>query len=181
MNTFDEIILHRRSIRKYDATRPVSMNELELLIHAAQEAPSWKNQQTTRYYVALGTSMVNKARPCLENSNPQKTEGAGAIVVSTFVRDVVGFRDGVPDNEGGNGWGWYDMGLQNALFMLKAAELDIDTLVIGLRKESELRQLFGIPENEIVGPVIAVGHRVEDAKRPPRKELSEILKVLRED
>ena len=48
-------------------------------------------------------------------------------------------------------------------------------MVIGLRRERELRQLFRIPEDEIIGPVIAVGHRVEDANRPPRKELTDIL------
>lgn len=175
MSTFDQIIQHRRSIRKYDAARTISREEIEMLVRAAQEAPSWKNLQATRYYVALGSEMVNRVRPCLENSNPMKTEGAGAIIVSTFVRNIVGFSHGEPDNEGGNGWGWYDMGLQNALLLTKAAEADIDTLVIGLRRESELRQFFHIPEDEIIGPVIAVGHRVENAKRPPRKELADIL------
>ena len=82
----------------------------------------------------------------------------------------------MPDNEGGNGWGWYDLGLQNAYLLLKAAELDLDTLVIGIRDADELRALLQIPEDETIGAVIAVGHRVEDVQRPPRKALDDIVR-----
>jgi len=172
--TLNEIALHRRSIRKYDG-RPVTREELQTLVRFAQEAPSWKNQQTSRYHIVISPEMVAKARTCLGGTNPQKTEGVGALVIATFKHDIVGHTHGVPDNEGGNGWGWYDLGLQNAYLLLKAAELDIDTLVIGIRHADQLRALLQIPEDETIGAVIAVGHRVEDAKRPPRKELEEIV------
>lgn len=174
MNTLNDIARHRRSIRKYNG-RAVSREELETLVRFAQEAPSWKNQQTSRYHIVTSPDTLLAARQCLAGSNPQKTEGVGALIVTSFQHNVVGHTHGVPDNEGGNGWGWYDLGLQNAYLLLKAAEMDLDTLVIGIRSAEQLRQLLSIPEDETIGAVIAVGHRVEDATRPPRKELSDIV------
>ncbi|MCR4994244.1 MAG: nitroreductase family protein [Bacteroidales bacterium] len=174
--TLNEIALHRRSIRKYNG-QPVSREELEALVRFAQEAPSWKNQQTSRYHIVCSADVISKARACLGGSNPQKTEGVSALIVTSFKHDIVGHTHGQPDNEGGNGWGWYDLGLQNAYLLLKAAELDIDTLVIGIRNAEELRSLLQIPEDETIGAVIAVGHRVENAQRPPRKEFDEIVSV----
>lgn len=173
--SLDSIALHRRSIRKYDG-RPVTREELETLIRFAQEAPSWKNQQTSRYHIVTSAEKLAAARQCLRGSNPQKTENAGALIVTSFKRDIVGHTHGVPDNEGGNGWGWYDLGLQNAYLLLKAAELNLDTLVIGIRDADELRALLQIPEDETIGAVIAVGHRVEDVQRPPRKALDDIVR-----
>ena len=63
-----------------------------------------------------------------------------------------------------------------AYLLLKAAEMNLDTLVIGIRHANQLRALLQIPEDETIGAVIAVGHRVEDAKRPPRKELDDIAR-----
>ncbi|MCR5819916.1 MAG: nitroreductase family protein [Bacteroidaceae bacterium] len=176
VKTLDEIAATRRSIRKYDASQSVSRAELETVIKFAQEAPSWKNQQTSRYHVVCSPDLVLKLRDCLGGTNPQKTEGAKALIVTTFRHNIVGFnREGVADNEVGNGWGFYDLGLQNAYLLLKAAEIGLDTLVIGIRNEPSIRVLLNIPEDETIAAVIAVGHRIEDAQRPPRKELDSIV------
>lgn len=171
----EEIAAKRRSIRKYNG-QTVTREELETIVRFAQEAPSWKNQQTSRYHIVTTPATIIAARQCLGGSNPQKTEGVGALIITSFKHDIVGHTHGVPDNEGGNGWGWYDLGLQNAYLLLKASEMDLDTLVIGIRSAEQLRNLLHIPEDESIGAVIAVGHRVEDAQRPPRKDLDEIVK-----
>lgn len=46
----------------------------------------------------------------------------------------------------GNGWGCYDLGLQNENFVLKAAELGYGTLIMGLRDGEQLRKVLDIPE-----------------------------------
>ncbi len=43
------------------------------------------------------------------------------------------------DNELGNGWGCYDLGLQNENLILKAKELGYGTLIMGLRATSSVR------------------------------------------
>ena len=62
------------------------------------------------------------------------------------------------------------------LFQLKASELGFDTLVIGIRDADALRTALGIPEDEIITAAIAVGKRKEDANRPPRKPVDEIVR-----
>ena len=116
-----EVLETRRSVRKYDPNVSVTREQMEELIRAAQEAPSWKNSQTGRYYCVLSEEIVNKIRKnCLPGArNAEKSEHA-ALIVTTFVHNRAGFQtDGTPDNELGNGWGCYDLGLQNANLILK--------------------------------------------------------------
>ena len=176
------IALKRRSVRKYDPAKGVTKEEIEAIVRFAQEAPSWKNQQTTRYYVAMNQEIIDAVRESFAGAgNFTKTIGVGALIISTFRHNIVGFnREGQPDNDGGNSWGWYDQGMQNAYLLLKAAELGLDTLVIGIRSAEVLRRVCQIPDTETIGAVIAVGHRAEgeNPARPPRKELEEILTFL---
>ena len=122
---FQKVLETRRSVRKYDPNVSVTREQMEELIRAAQEAPSWKNSQTGRYYCVLSEEIVNKIREnCLPGArNAEKSEHA-ALIVTTFVHNRAGFQtDGTPDNELGNGWGCYDLGLQNANLILKATDL----------------------------------------------------------
>ncbi|MEE1222022.1 MAG: nitroreductase family protein [Bacteroidaceae bacterium] len=174
MKTLDELLAWRRSIRKYDATKGVSREEIEQMVAAAIEAPSWKNCQTTRYHVAT-SGAVDRVKACLATQNVATTEGVQALVVVTFKHNIVGFeRSGEPTNELGNAWGTYDAGLSNAFFLLKAAELGVDTIVLGLRDAEALRQTLNIPEEQSVVSVIGLGHRIETPDRPKRKTVDVI-------
>ena len=153
---------------------------MEALIRAAQEAPSWKNSQTGRYYCVLSREIVDKIRAtCLPGAgNAGKSENA-ALIVTTFVHDRAGFqKDGTADNELGNGWGCYDLGLQNENLILKAAELGLSTLIMGLRNADKIREMLSIPEAETIVAVIAVGKADEEPSRPKRRELEDVLKIF---
>ena len=69
------------------------------------------------------------------------------------------------------------MGLQNSYLILKAKELGYDTLIMGLRDEAKLRQIFSIPDDEIMLPVIAIGKADGELVNRPRKTLTEVLKI----
>ena len=56
--------------------------------------------------------------------------------------------------------------------------MGFDTLSMGYRDADGLRQLFGIPEEEAVMAVIALGYRADDPTRPARKSLDEIVKFF---
>ena len=103
---FMELIEKRRSIRAFDASRKVTKEEMEKLVYAAIQAPSWKNSQTARYYAVLSDGMIEKvSAECLPAFNAASAKGA-ALVVTTFVSNRSGFeRDGNATNECGNGWG----------------------------------------------------------------------------
>ena len=56
----DKVLESRRSVRKYDDTKQVAEKDLETIIEAAIQAPSWKNSQTARYYAVLDKDVHNK-------------------------------------------------------------------------------------------------------------------------
>lgn len=176
--TFQEALEQRKSIRKYIA-RPVEEEKVREMIEAAMLAPSWKNSQTTHYYVAMG-EMLQKVRDALPAFNQRNTENAPVLIVSTFVTCVSGYdvKAGEPSNELGNGWGAYDCGLHDMALLLKASELGLSTLVMGIRDAEKLREVLSVPAYEQIVSVIAVGYAAVDPERPARKELTEIAKFF---
>ena len=117
-------------------------------------------------------------RECLPEMNAGKCENA-VLLVSTFVHNRAGFqKDGTADNEIGNGWGCYDLGLQNENLILKAEELGYGTLIMGIRDADKIREFCSVPETETVVGVIAVGVPGEEPGRPKRKDTEEIVKFL---
>lgn len=101
------------------------------------------------------------------------------LIITTFVHDRAGFqKDGSADNELGNGWGCYDLGLQNENLILKATDLGLSTLIMGLREADRLREILNIPETETIVSVIAVGKAAEDPIRPHRKRTQRNRKIL---
>ena len=176
---FQNLIEKRRTVRKYAAGNSVSKEDVLAMVKAAQEAPSWKNSQTGRYYCIMNEQDVARFREtCLPQMNAGKCENA-VLIVSTFVHNRAGFqRDGSADNELGNGWGCYDLGLQNENLVLKATELGYGTLIMGIRDADEIREFCDVPESETVVAVIAVGVPGEEPGRPKRKETGDIVKFL---
>lgn len=175
--SFSEVLKSRRSIRNFDATKTISQDEVYSLLLEAQEAPSWANQQPSKYYVAISPEKVDAVRELI-GMNKERTAGAPVFIVSTYERDKSGFFRGEATNEIGNGWGAYDNGLSNAYLILQARAMGFDTLIMGMRDGEGLRLLLGISENETVMAVIALGYRAEEPNRPERKSMEEVVKFF---
>ena len=175
--TLDEVFASRRSIRAYQAGKAVSEAELRELFLATQNAPSWANQQPSKYYVALGDE---KREAVLEliGGNKDRVINASAFIVSTFEKGKSGFFRGNPVDATGDFWGAYDNGLSNAYLVLKARAMGFDTLIMGMRDADALRTLFSIPENEAVLAVIALGYRAQDPSTPAHRPLDEVVKFF---
>ena len=175
--SFDEVLKTRRSIRSYDGTKKISKEEVSELIRAAQEAPSWANQQPTKYYVAISPEKLEAVQN-LVGGNKDRIKEAPVLIVSTFERGKSGFFRGAQTNEVGDGWGAYDNGLSNCYLILKARAMGFDTLIMGMRESDKLRQLFDIPEDETVMAVIALGYRKGEPVQPRHRPLEDVLKFF---
>ena len=169
---FQELIMARRSVRGYETG--ISRSELEKILREAQQAPSWKNQPTSRCYVAETPETLEALRTALPSFN-QNSSANAVLIVTTYVRNIVGFNDGTPVNEIGNGWGAYDLGLHDAYLILAAADAGYDTLIMGIRDADIIRAALGIPGNEEIMSVIAVGKRAAAPSVRPRKSLDEVV------
>ena len=172
--TFDEVLTTRRSVRSYDASKKISEAEVRELLTATQEAPSWANQQPTKYYVAISDEKVAAVQD-LVGGNKDRIKNAPVLIVSTFERGKSGFFQGEQTNEVGDGWGAYDNGLSNCYMILKARAMGFDTLIMGMRDADGLRALFDIPEDETIMAVISLGYRDGEPRRPDRRPLDEIV------
>lgn len=173
--SFDEVLNTRRSIRSYDATKTISEQEVRTLMEAVQEAPSWANQQPSKYYVAMTTEKIAAVQELI-GGNKRNVQGAPVLIVSTFERGKSGFFQGNPANEVGDGWGAYDNGLSNCYLILQARAMGFDTLIMGMRDADKLRSLFNIPENEAIMAVIALGYRKNQPVQPRHKQLDDVVK-----
>ncbi len=174
---FSKLIGERRSIRAYK-NASVDKAAVEEIIAAAQQAPSWKNSQTGRYYVVMSEDSVKYIREhCLPEFNRKNTADAPVYIITAFEKGIAGFdNDKNAVNELGDKWGAYDLGLQNENMILKARELGLDTLIMGIRDEKALREKLNIPDTQEVVAVIALGYRNIEPTAPKRKEINEIAK-----
>ena len=174
---FKELTVKRRSVRAYKDELPDHETLTEVL-KTAQMAPSWTNAQTSRCYVAESPEMVKILREKGLPEFNQKSACGAALIVTTFVKDVVGFRNGEPMTEFGNGWGAYDLGLHDAYMVLAAKEKGLDTLIMGIRNEPAIREILNIPENETIVSVIAIGKADQEPVFRERKPLEEVVKFF---
>ena len=167
----------RRSIRKY-APCVVKKEEIEEMIRAAQAAPSWKNSQTARFYVALSEEARAGVRDCLASFNKERTADTGAFIVTTVVHGISGYMPDGSCTHLGNGFECFDNGLAVENLLLTAYELGYGTLIMGLYKEGKLRELLNIPSEENIVTVIAVGKADVDPQMPERNPVDTVLKIF---
>ena len=170
-------IFGRRSIRKY-APCVVKREEIEELVACAQAAPSWKNSQSARFYVALSDEARASVRDGLASFNRERTENVGAFIVTTVVHGISGYMGDGSCTHLGNGFECFDNGLAVQNLLLRAHEMGYGTLIMGLYKENKLREILGIPDLENIVTVIALGKADVSPEMPERNEIKDILKVF---
>ena len=173
---FKELIQQRRSVRNY--AESISYDDLREILIQAQQAPSWANTQTARVYAVQSEEMLETFREQALPEFNQKNSAGAALLVTTFVKGLAGFRDGSQVNEPGNGWGAYDLGLHDAYLILAAKDAGYDTLIIGMRYADIIREMLGIPENEEIMSVIAIGKQAKEPAMRPRKDPNEVMKFF---
>ena len=175
--SLDDLFLTRRSIRNYEPGRTISEAQVRELLTAAQNAPSWANQQPSKYYVAISPEKHDAVLEMI-GGNKDRVINAPVFIVSTFEKSKSGFFRGNPANDAGELWGAYDNGLSNAYLVLKARDMGFDTLIMGMREADKLRELFAIPENEAILAVIALGYRAEEPNMPVHRPIDEVVKFF---
>nr|WP_314992055.1 nitroreductase [uncultured Treponema sp.] len=162
-------IEQRRSVRKYK-NQSVPRELIREIIKAATFAPSWKNSQVSRYYVAEGNAKKELAS-YLGEFNGRNVQDAPVLIVSTVVNKRSGFtRAGEYETHLKDGFQYYDCGMQSMNLCLKAHELGLATLVMGIYDEAAIRKLFNIDESQI----IVVGYADGETSMPKRKSVDDI-------
>ncbi|MBQ1466394.1 MAG: nitroreductase family protein [Eubacteriaceae bacterium] len=175
---FKELIKLRRSIRAYKEGVTITTDELKELMLGVQEAPSWANTQTGRYYIVSDPEKCEKVKGMLKGRNAENTKNAAAYIITAFEKGKAGFFRGEAANELGDMWGAYDLGLAGSYLILKARDMGYDSLIMGVRDADALRAEFSIPEDQEIAAVIALGVRESDPAGPKHLDPDVIAKYF---
>jgi nitroreductase len=147
-------VLSRWSPRSF-AARDVSPSDLRKVFEAARWAASSNNEQPWRFLVGTRNSSTHqKIFSALVGFN-QSWAGAAPVLILGVASSKFS-RNGSP-----NAYALYDLGAAAAALCLQAASLGLTTHSMAGFDHDAARQAFGIPEDYLLGAVIALGYQGE--------------------
>ncbi|MGO9317843.1 MAG: nitroreductase family protein [Terracidiphilus sp.] len=148
------VVLARWSPRSY-AARDVSPADLKIIFEAARWAASSNNEQPWRFLVGLRNSSTHqKIFSALVGFN-QSWAGAAPVL-------ILGVANGKFSlNNSPNAYALYDLGAAAAILCLQAAALGLATHSMAGYNHDTARQALAIPEDYLLGAVIALGYQGE--------------------
>ena len=176
---FESCVKERRSVRKF-LEKPVSKEIFERIVELARYAPSWKNTQVARYHVIENAALrARVASDCVMGFefNAKTINRAAALVVLTAVEKVSGYeKDGAYSTPKEDRWEVFDAGIAAQTFCLAAYEQGVGSVILGIFDEDKVSEVCGLPADEKVMALIAVGYPEESAKAAPaRKPVTGLL------
>ncbi|MBQ8604881.1 MAG: nitroreductase [Oscillospiraceae bacterium] len=166
-------IENRRSIRKYKDL-PVTEEQVREILCAASLAPSWTNSQPSRYYVAMGEAR-NAVAEMLPDFNKNNVKNAPVLIVTTVVRGTSGYnKDGTARTHLDDGFLHFDNGLRVQNICLKALDMGLGSLIMGVYDEKAIRKYFEIPETQEIVCVLSIGYPDIEPAAKPRLSVDEL-------
>jgi len=149
-------VLHRWSPRSF-ADRDVSAEDLKKVFEAARWTASSYNEQPWRYLVGTrGSETYKKIFSTLIAFN-QGWAGTAPVLILGVASTKFSH------NGAANGYGLYDLGAASSYLTLQASELGLKTHQMAGFDQAAARKAFEIPEDYVLGSVIALGYQGEPA------------------
>ncbi len=197
--SFQEIILARRSIRKFNE-RPVSREDLSLILEAARLAPSGTNRQPWRFVLLSNQAEREKIAGAVVQ--PFVTEAPAVFVCcmdkNSFIQRSVEQRmgelvdAGVVSREAAGyiygrkmpqqveevvipGSAYLDLGIAIEHMALQAAALGLGSCWVRLFNPAQVQEALGLPPEIEAVVLLPVGYPAETPPPRPRLSLEQIL------
>ena len=176
-----ECIETRRSVRRY-TDEPIPRETVLEIVRLASFAPSWKNTQTPRYMIVTDRQLMERiADECVLGFqyNTQTLTRCTALAVQSVVTNISGMeKDGSASTSKGSTWEVFDAGISAQTFCLAAHSLGVGTCIMGIFDDEKIAAQIGLPENQRVSALIAMGVPAETPSMPRRREASELVRFL---
>ncbi len=168
---FKEVVKERYSCKKFSA-RPVEEEKLSAILEAGRLAPTAKNLQEQRVYVARSAealARIDAVTPC--------RYGAPTVLVVAYDRNNVFTYPG-----GGRTSGTEDAAIVATHMLLAAADEGVDSCWLNFFDPDQLASALGLPENEEILMLLDLGYAAEGAgplaNHGRRKPLTETVTWL---
>lgn len=171
-----EAILQRRSVRRF-SDAPVGDETLREIFEAVRFSPSWANTQVWEFVVVRNRDLISQITGTYSEKNPASkcSQAASALIVVCGKTGTSGCYDG-KDVTKYDCWFMFDLGIATQTLCLKAHELGLGTVVVGLMNHDACKKLVGLPEDYEVAAVIPIGYPAVDPKAgPPRKAVGDMV------
>jgi nitroreductase len=159
--TVMDIIRSRTSVRKWK-DQPVEKKQLELLMEAAQKAPSAVNWQPYRFVLVDDPGRLVLVSKAAGQPNLAK---APLLVV------------GVADPKRSPKWHVIDTVIALTQMMLAAYEAGLAGVFIGAYDESKVKSMLDIPGELVVPLILALGVSDERPHPKTRKSIQQLFSI----
>ena len=163
-----DLLKARYSVRSF-SDEPVSEEELDVILAAAQLSPSARNNQPIRFCVvqsAEGLAKIDECSKC--------RYGAPVVIIGAF--DTKASADGLGFEAGD--FGNIDASIALTNMANAATALGLGSCWVGAFDPQAVRERFGVPEDYALVDLLMVGHPAEDSEPSPRHELNEPIETL---
>jgi len=168
---FLELASDRYSVRSFSSAK-VEDEKIELILKAAQLAPTAVNYQPQRLYVVKSEAAMQKL------SEMRNMFGAPLAIIICY-DDNVSWKN---SKDNGHDSGEVDASIVTTHMMLEAWEQGIGSCWIGSFCPSDVQAAFNIPKNEIPVAILSLGYPEKECKPSDRhfarKELKDFIKAI---
>lgn len=168
----EKIIRERYSVRKYKPDM-ITDEELKTILDAGMVAPTGCNNQPQRVYVLKSEPAIAKIRELCRSA-------FNAPVVLIIALD--GNADWKNPYEAGYRAGIQDVSIVADHMMLTAWDIGVGSCWVNAFRPSDVKEAFGLPENETPILLLPLGYPAEDSKpsklHTASKDSEEIIRVL---
>ena len=196
METFDAIY-QRRSIKGFDPTHQLTPAEEQKLLEAAIQSPTSFNIQHWRFVILRDRALRQKIRTELGNDQSQMTDASLLILMTAdmkaWKKAPQRYWQNAPEAVAdllvnwmgpfyeGREWLQRDeaqrsIGMAMQTLMLAAKAMGYDSCpMIGFDIE-KVAELINLPEDYVMGPMVAIGKKVKDPwPKPGQLPLSDLV------
>ena len=171
-----EGLFTRRSVRRFTDYR-VTDYEIREILEAARYAPSWANVQPCEFVVVRDSGLIEKIAETYAPQNPARkcTLACSALIIACAKMHLSGYYEDKPVTEY-DSWFMFDLGMAVQNLCLRAHELELGTVVVGLMNHAKCAKLISLPDGYAAVTAIPVGKPAVAGKEgPPRRPQSEFV------
>ena len=169
---FQNLIRRRESCRSYDETKPVEDEKLQVILEAAQLAPSACNGQPYHFTVCRGKAAQEVAKATMGLGMNKFASQAPVLIVVSEKPYVKSAAMGAKVK--GNDYRSMDIGIAVAYLTAEATAQGLGTCILGWLDDEKIRNICNL--DQPVRLVITVGYAKDETIRPKkRRELSELV------
>ncbi len=170
----------RRTIRSFN-NKEIDIKIVEKIIDSTRYQPTWKNTQIVRFYFTNDSKKIDDISENIGYDwNKNIIKNSKGVMVLTYKTKISGYeKDGTPSTTKGSHFESFDCGVMAEAFVLSCYNYGIGTVIMGIFNEDNLKKVINIKDGEDIACVIPMGYYDELPAPPKKKEVSELLNIIK--